>query len=114
MAIFTPSFIRAKLESHGGQEAILRRLGNSPPTDVTLFVKVDYVEDQPVAGGVQQFQRKVIASNSEIATASWPGPPRRGDQVIISSGTKTMTVQTCDTKIVNGVQIMHVMTVLGS
>ena len=106
--------VRAMIEAHGGQDAILRRLGNSPPDDVALVVKVDDVDDIPIGGGVQQFRRTVIASNLEISTASWPGPPRRGDLVLISSGTKTLTVQKVDTKVLNGVRIMHVMTTLGS
>jgi hypothetical protein len=94
----------------------LRRL--TSPTNVEVTCRAHITaggrNDAEVGtGGVTQFVRRVVISNTEIAAADWPGPPRRGDQ-IVRGGDKTLAVQTCDTA-VNGLDtVMHTMTTLGA
>lgn len=95
-----------------GETITLRRVG-SPNTDVSVLAKIDGAGEQIGAAGVAQFRRRVILSNIEIAAAGWPGPPHRGDQVILS-GPKTLTVQTVDTVSIGTDTIMHALETLGS
>lgn len=82
-----------------GETMTLRRV-SGPSIFVSVQVK-GVTSQRPVLrdetpGAVKQFLGQVIISNREIAAAQWPGPPRRGDQII--SGGRTSTIQSCDTR----------------
>lgn len=93
-----------------GRSITLRRLGNSPPDDVTCVAMVAQMDDLIGAGGVVQFRRRITVSNKEIADAGWPGPPRKGDQIIDAG--KTMTVQAVESP--GDGTVMHRLETLGS
>jgi hypothetical protein len=80
----------ADLLGDGGALVILRRIG-TPNIDVCCQAVIMDVTDQVAPGGVAQFHRRVTIGTTEIASAAWPAPPRRGDQII--AGGRTMTVQ---------------------
>jgi len=70
------------------------------------------------AGGVAQGDRVCIISNREILREKWPGPPRRGDLVIVEgddpeSGNTTMVLG-CDSSDVDGITTRHDMTLRGT
>jgi len=79
-----------------GESVVLRRpTGKGLHIDVDCVARVDQFQPHELIGGVIQGDRNVILANLEIEVRQWPGPPRRGDQLII--GGRTTTVQGVDT-----------------
>lgn len=71
----------------------LRRMTSTPNVYISITVagvKWSYRPDQLV-GGVLQGDAQVEILNDEIFLKSWPGPPRRGDTMVIDG--RTWTVQ---------------------
>jgi hypothetical protein len=69
------------------------------------------------AGGIAQGDQVCIMSNREIARRRWPGPPRRGDLVIIEDQPhrfRTATVQACDPSSLDGVICRYDMVIRGT
>jgi hypothetical protein len=68
------------------------------------------------SGGIAQGDQVCIMSNREIARRRWPGPPRRGDVVIIeeSPRNRTAVVQACDPSDLDGVTCRHDMVIRGT
>ena len=66
---------------------LLRRLvANSNPlafVDVTLQGFARSYNPEELVGGVMQGDQQVATLNDEIAAAAWPGPPARGDRLVI-------------------------------
>jgi hypothetical protein len=65
------------------------------------------------AGGIAQGDRLCTISNREITDKQWPGPPRRGDLVIIEREGNTAMVQGSDTSDLMGVIVRHDMVIRG-
>lgn len=85
-----------RLVLRDGQPVTLRRIATGQaPVSVSLTAVVRGYAPQELAGNLIQGDRHVILSNDEIAAAAWPGPPRKGDQLVID-GT-TCSVQSCNT-----------------
>jgi hypothetical protein len=55
----------------------------APFTDVAVKARVAGFEPKDLVGDIQQGDRSVVIGNAEIAAAAWPGPPKRGDRVLI-------------------------------
>lgn len=108
-----PVFV-TRMIARDGAAATLRRLTTTPGTvtDVAVRAVLRGFQGEVLPGDVLQSDRQAIISNAEIAAASWPGPPRKGDQVIL--GGQTMAVQGCDTRRVGDAIAMHILTVRGS
>lgn len=85
-----------------GKQVTLRRPGGP---SVVCYARSDLYTAQEIGGGVIQGDRKVILSNREILAADFPGPPRRGDQIIM--GGLTTTIQGVDTQSVGDVVVRH-------
>jgi hypothetical protein len=70
------------------------------------------------SGGYAQGDRICVISNREILAAKWPGPPRRGDVVLIEGDDpttlNTTAVQSCDSSDVDGITTRHDMTLRGT
>ena len=62
-------------------------------------------------GGVTQHDTDIRISNREIAAAAWPGPPRRGDRIVVAG--QTFTVEAVDILDVSGVAAEFVLKVRG-
>lgn len=92
-----------------GSPMTLRRL---PSTDVTVMGVARNYAATEIVGGVSQGDRLVIISSAEIAAAAWPGPPRRGDQMVISG--RLFQVLAADAIAVSGVDIRYTIQVRGS
>lgn len=103
----TPARLAATI-AHLGAPCTLKRTGQ---TDLAVAAFVRGYRPQELVGGLQQGDREARMSNAEIAAASWPGPPKKGDMLVING--KTTAVQGCDTREVGGVVYMHVVTVRG-
>lgn len=57
-------------------------------TDVTVTgFLVMYRPDQIGRAGIQEGDARVTILNDEIAAATWPGPPRARDQIVIDNRT---------------------------
>jgi hypothetical protein len=93
-----------------GEPVLLRRIA-TPPVAVQCAARVDDFAPHEIAGAVQQGDRRVIICNAEIAAAGWPGPPRRGDQLIIDG--RTTTIQGCATLRIGSEVVRHTLQVRG-
>lgn len=109
---FTSASVYGMLANGRAETVTLRRLGNSPPDDLSVLAKIDDAQAQPLAGTMAQTMRNVIISNFEIENSSWPGPPRRNDQIITQAG-KTLTITATDPVIVGDALIEHRIVTLG-
>jgi hypothetical protein len=96
-----------------GQQVTLRRMAGSTATDVACTAVVRGYAPQELApgSGLQQGDRMVIITTDEIAAASWPGPPRKGDRVVIASA--TTTVQAVETRYLGAAIDRYVLAVRG-
>jgi hypothetical protein len=103
----TPARLTAIIAAQG-EACTLQRSGQ---TDLSVSAFVRGYRPEQLVGGLQQGDRQVTMTDSEIAAASWPGPPQKGDFVVINS--KTTAVQDVESREVGGVTYMHVLTVRG-
>jgi hypothetical protein len=79
-----------------GKPATLRRVaGPGRFVSVTLKAVWRGYRPQELAGGIVQGDREVRIGNAEITACKWPGPPWRGDQMILEG--RTFTVMVADT-----------------
>lgn len=78
---------RRNIASRGRSFTLRRQTVTSPATyssvTVTAFLRA-YRPDQ-IAGALMQGDWAMEIGNDEIAAASWPGPPRPGDEVLDGS-----------------------------
>lgn len=65
------------------------------------------------AGGIAQGDRVLIISNEEISRKGWPGPPRRGDMVILLDEGVSTSVLGCDVSDLFGTRVRHDLTLRG-
>lgn len=100
-----------------GQAATLRRLVGTgaaqTATDVAVVAVVrGYRPDELAAGsGLQQGDRQAIITNDEIAAASWPGPPRKNDRLVLAGA--VTTVQAVETRYLGAAIDRHILAVRG-
>lgn len=95
-----------------GEVATLRRSATgAADVDVSVRAFVAHASRQPLAGTVVQMEREARISNAEIAAASWPGPPRPGDRLVV--GSTTYHVQAVDTLKDAGAIAIHVLSLRG-
>ena len=76
---------RRHLARHGWPMALRRQTGVDPVTHAAVTVqgfKHDYSPGQ-IVGGILQGDARVEITPDEIAAAAWPGPPRKGDSMLI-------------------------------
>jgi hypothetical protein len=101
------------LERSGGDRIKLRRqTGKGLYIEVECAARVTKFTPEryafiAAAGGIAQGDRLCVISDREIAAKRWPGPPRRGDVVIIEGEGNTTLVQGCDTSSVDNVTCRH-------
>lgn len=95
----------ASMIENEGEPIVLRRLGTNAATDLPLTGFVRSYEPVELVEDIIQGDREVVISNDEIEEASWPGPPRRDDQVII--GGRTTTIRYVDTVRYRGDILRH-------
>jgi hypothetical protein len=78
------SDIALALREYGRTMKLRRRIGTTTSyTDVDVMGTDKGYEAAEIAGLLQQGDRKVVIGTSEIVTASWPAPPRKGDFLVI-------------------------------
>ena len=106
-----PGATAAMLARYGETVVLRRPTGQGQTADVACAARVNQFQPHEITGGVLQGDRNVILSNREIEAANWPGPPLRGDQVII--GGRTTTVQGVDTVSIGHSIVRHNLQVRG-
>lgn len=92
-----------------GSSMTLTRL---PSTTVTLQGSVRGYVTTELVGGIQVGDRAAIIGVTEINAASWPAPPRAGDQMLIQG--RTFRVISADPCTVAGVDIRYSLHIRGS
>lgn len=84
-----------------GRPMTLRRLALGPggeqvPLDVIVYGTPRGYAPVELVGGISENDTEVTISNTEIAEAQWPGPPRAGDRFLIDG--RTGIVQAVESK----------------
>ena len=96
-----------------GQEATLRLAdGGVPPswTEVLVRVVLRGYDPEPLAGTLQQGDRRVWLSAAEIAAAG-ARAPRKGDRLVVAGA--TASVQAVETRHLRGMPALHLLTLRG-
>ena len=106
-----------------GQLLTLKRIraGNTPITVVVRGLVRGYAPHELV-GNINQGDRRVIIGNAEISAAIWPGPPAKGDKLLLGEegysisgyAPEQCTVQAVNTILLRGAIAKHILTVRGS
>lgn len=91
-----------------GEAMTLKRSGQS---DLAVRGRQRLYQAQEIVAEIQQGDREVRLGDLEIAAAAWPGPPKKGDQLVIAG--HTTTVQSVETRTLGGATCMHVLRVRG-
>jgi hypothetical protein len=112
-----------KLEEAATDIICLRRLtGRGCYIEVTCPARItkwvpEMLRQIAAAGGIAQGDSFCIISNREIERRHWPGPPRRGDVVVIlgeKNKVTTATVQGCSSSSYQGRVIRHDLQICGN
>ena len=112
MTGFAEALAIAAMRRQRGQPVTLRRMVSGMAVDVTVVATVMGYQPNEITGGVMQGDRKAKLSDNEIVAAGWPGPPRKGDILMIDG--RTFTAITCDTVKMGSVVLSHTMQVRGA
>jgi hypothetical protein len=87
-----------------GRDMALTRL---PSTVVTVKGVAQAYAPGEIVGGIAQGDQRVTISDAGIAASAWPGPPRKGDRIVIDG--RTWTVQGCESKYLTASILAHVL-----
>lgn len=70
----------ASLRRAGRQMSLKRRVGTTSAfTECMVYGHSRFYQPQELVGLVVQGDRKIRIAQKDIAAASWPGPPKKGD-----------------------------------
>lgn len=97
------------LSQHGDGSMTLRRAGQ---TDLIVKGKRFGSSEEDTGNTAAQSLQTIRIGNVEIEAASWPGPPKRTDQIII--GGRTLIVRHVDSRKARGEYVAHIMTCAGN
>jgi len=112
MPTTTAARIIDMLERRGRFMSLRRRVGTTATfTEVAVRGVARGYRPEELVGSIAQGDREVIISNAEIEAAGWPGPPRRGDIIVIDG--VTTTVQAPDTRRLLAETVGHILQVRG-
>lgn len=100
------------IDQIGAAVTLRRPTGPSGITfDVPLMAVIRGYAPNELVGGIQQGDRRAIVSNRFILERQWPGPPRRGDQLIVDG--RTTTIQAVDSTEVGDLIVKHELQIRG-
>lgn len=94
-----------------GKVVTLRRISGATTTDCSVKAVVRGYTADELVGGIQQGDKKVIMTETEVNAASWPLPIKVQDRIIIDS--KTHSVQAIDLRHIGEDTAMYVIQVRG-
>lgn len=108
----TASRIVEMLERRGRYFQLRRRVGTTNTfTEIAVRGVIAGYSPEELVGGIAQGDKRAVISNKEIAAANWPGPPRRGDILVVDGG--SLTVQAPDPRWIGVEAVGHVLQVRG-
>ena len=99
-----------------GRQITLRRQTLIPgsaqvPLDVAVYAVTRNYTAKELIGSIIQGDTEVTFTNSEIATAQWPGPPKNGDKVVIDG--KMRNIESVEPKYLGTVILVYICQVRG-
>jgi len=117
MASFAAQPFADILAAHGETMTLRRMAPGDPPSwaDVTVKGKrrsTPGAVGDALVGTMTQKTLMIIISNREIAAAGWPGPPRKGDYLLIGSGEYVLQ-DDADTRTDGGTVLAHFLVAQG-
>lgn len=96
-----------------GRQVLLRRLSGSELFfDVVVYSYGRNYTINEIVGGITQGDRMERISQREIDATQWPGPIRRGDQLVIEG--RTCQVVASETVVVGGETVEYVIQARGA
>lgn len=102
----------AAMRRQRGSSVTLRRMVSGVAVDVTVVATVMGYQPNEITGGIMVGDSKARLSDDDIAAAGWPGPPRRGDILMIDG--RTFTAISVSTEKMGTAVLSHTMQVRGS
>lgn len=106
------SKIAVALLRYGRAMVLRRRVGTTSAfTDVLVHGVTQTYKPGELLGGLVQGDQQVTISDADIDAADWPGPPRKGDIIIIDG--RTWALQGAETKYLGDAVLAHVLWVRG-
>lgn len=99
-----------------GRTMTLRRVTAGPAgtkiyLDVSVYGTIKGYRPQEMVGTYEQGDSVLTISNTEIAAAQWPGPPRSNDEFVVDG--KVRRVKSVETKHLGTAVLVHVCQVAG-
>ena len=105
--------VAAALTKYGRPMTLKRLVGTGPTTtDVTVYGVTQGFKPEEFSGDVIWGDQRVQISDVEIAAAAWPGPPRKGDKIVID-GRAWVLRANAETKFLGDQALAHVLHVRG-
>lgn len=97
-----------------GRAMVLKRLVGTGPTttDVTVYGVAQGFKPEEFSGDVIRGDQRIQISNAEIAAAAWPGPPRKGDKIVVDGRAWVLRAD-AETKFLGDAALAHVLHVRG-
>lgn len=114
---FAAERFSAIMERHGEPMLLRRMIPGDPPSWADVWVKgkrrsTSGEIGDVLVGAMTQKTLYIIISNQEIAAQGWPGPPRKGDFVLIGNG-EFVLQDDADTRTDQGAVLAHFLIVRG-
>ena len=109
----TPERLAAIIARYGQPVTLQRTTGTTPQVrfEVVCRAIVRGYEPTQLIGGITQGDRSVIVTNTEIARAQWPGPPRVNDKCVIDG--RQTNIQACDVRRLHNDIVLYLIQVRG-
>lgn len=79
-----------------GRTITLRRMVANEPLDLPVKAVVRFYAPHELTGTITQGDRRVRISNKEIRENNWPGPPIKGDRMVIDG--RLVTIEAVDSR----------------
>lgn len=105
--------VAAALRKYGRPMTLSRLIGTGPATtDVVVNGVAQGFQPEEFVGDVIRGDQRIQISNAEIAAAAWPGPPRKGDKIVVG-GRAWVLRANAETKYLGTETLAHVLHVRG-
>jgi len=105
--------VAAALAKYGRPMTLSRLIGTGPATtDVTVNGVAQGFRPEELVGDVIRGDQRIQISNAEIAAAAWPGPPRKGDKIVVDGRAWVLRAD-AETKYLGTEALAHVLHVRG-
>ncbi|SHF02448.1 hypothetical protein SAMN02745157_1463 [Kaistia soli DSM 19436] len=106
---------RRQIDKHG-EPVALRRVNRRPDPDADLPIRarvLSQAKPDDLVNAVSQSNRVIVMLAADIEASDWPGPPLKGDKVILRGRALTITAVDDDKRRIAGVLIAYEITAGG-